>query len=298
MKYHVEKSDECPETHPWACVNSDSGMVMGCHATKAEAEAQMTSLMGKSAPSGERHHKARRSVFPMSRLRLEEPSDDGRRRIAGYAAVFGNRDAYGDIIMPGAFERTLREKPDVKVLWQHSTREPIGKQESGVEDEFGLDVVGVLSNIPKVKDEVVPLMLDGVVTGLSIGYDVVVEEYNAELEAWFLKDIDLWEWSPVTFPANELATVSEVKNLGGRDDEHVARVNRHSKALIHELEGYFAKSDRRGVLPSEQIATLHALLGGKLPGAEAVNAKLIELAYMRGANDLLEALGSPPIEKE
>lgn len=237
--------------------------------------------------------KKRRAVFPMQRLKLEEPQADGRRRIEGYAAVFGNRDAYGDIIVPGAFERSLREKPDVKVLWQHNTTDPIGKQESAYEDEFGLAVVGALTNTDLVTGTVVPLLQDEVITGLSIGYEVVVEEYNSELETWFLKDIELWEWSPVTFPANELATVTEVKTLGDRIDGHAARVNRHAKALAHELGGYFQKSDRRDALDSDQLATLHALIGGQLPGgeaAEADNAKLIRAAYLRGADDALEAL--------
>jgi uncharacterized protein len=247
------------------------------------------------AATVERKTKGRRSVFPMQRLKLEEPSDDGRRRVEGYAAVFGNRDAYGDIIMPGAFERTLREKPDVKVLWQHDTRAPIGKQESGYEDDFGLAVTGVLSNTDRVKGEVVPLLLDEVITGLSIGYDVVEESHNAELGAWFLEDIDLWEWSLVTFPANELATVTEVKELGTRSDAHATRVTRHAKSLVHELEGYFAKSsDRREALPSDLLATLHALIGGQLPGGAAAtgaNPKLIELAYWRGVGDTLDGLG-------
>lgn len=251
------------------------------------------------AATVERQTKGRRSVFPMQRLKLEEATADGRRRVEGYAAVFGNRDAYGDIIMPGAFERTLKEKPDVKVLWQHDTRTPIGKQESGYEDDFGLAVVGVLSNTDRVKGEVVPLLQDEVITGLSIGYDIVEEEYNGDLEAWFLKDIDLWEWSLVTFPANELATVSEVKTLGTREDAHATRVKRHAGSLIHELEGYFSKSDRRGALDSDQLATLHTLLGGQLPGAAAAsgaNPKLIELTYLSGCNDTLEALGFDPIE--
>lgn len=245
--------------------------------------------------------KERKAVFPMQRLKLEEPQSDGRRRIEGYAAVFGNRDAYGDIIVPGAFERSLREKPDVKVLWQHNRNQPIGKQETGYEDEFGLAVTGALTNTAFVKDEVVPLLLDEVITGLSIGYNVIVEEYNDDLGVWFLKDIELWEWSPVTFPANELATVTEVKSLGSRGDAHATRVNRHAKALEHELTGYFAKSDRRDALPSDQLATLHSLIGGQLPGGgqgSAVNADLIEMAYLSGVNDTLDGLGIKPINQE
>lgn len=239
--------------------------------------------------------KKRRCVFPMQRLKLEEPSPDGRRRIEGYAAVFGNRDAYGDVIVPGAFERTLREKPDVKVLWQHNTSEPIGKQESGAEDEFGLSVVGALTNTDLVTKTVVPLLEDEVITGLSIGYETVVEEWNADLKTWFLKDVDLWEWSPVTFPANELATVTQVKELGARLDLHSASVKRHAKSLIHELTGYFEKSDRRDALPSAELAELLHLLAADTHGDEAVSTvdvELIKAAYLQGADDVLAGLAA------
>lgn len=233
-----------------------------------------------------------KAIFPLQGLKLEEPGDDGRRRIEGYAAVFGNRDAYGDIIMPGAFERSLRERPDVKVLWQHNTREPIGKQESALEDDFGLSAVGVLTNTDLVTKTVVPLLLDGVITGLSIGYNVMEEDYDGDLEAWLLKDVELFEWSPVTFPANELATIAEVKELGTRQAENLGRVERHAKTLEHLLTGYFAKSDRREVLDSDQLARLHTLLGGLLPSSKlsAIHAKEIELAEARGGLTALASL--------
>lgn len=255
----------------------------------------------KTASVETERQKERKSIFPMQRLKLEEPQADGRRRIEGYAAVFGNRDAYGDVIVPGAFERTLRDKPDVKVLWQHDRYKPIGRQESAYEDEFGLAVTGALTNIPLVTEEVVPLLLDEVITGLSIGYNVVVEEYNDDLGVWFLKEIELWEWSPVTFPANELATVTQVKTLGSRSDAHATRVARHSKALEHELAGYFAKSDRRDALDFSQLASLHSLIGGQLPGggqSSAVNADLIEMAYLSGVRDTLDNLDAQSIQKE
>lgn len=243
-----------------------------------------------------------RAIFPLQGLKLEEPGADGKRRVEGYAAVFGNRDAYGDIIMPGAFARTLKERPDVKVLWQHNTREPIGKQESGVEDDFGLSAVGVLTNTDLVTGTVVPLLLDGVITGLSIGYNVLEEDYDGDLEAWLLKDIELFEWSLVTFPANELATITEVKELGTRTADNVARFERHAKTLTHLLEGFFAKSDRQDALDSDALVKLHALLGGLLPGggagSEAIQAKEIEAAESRGGLAALAALNDPPKPKE
>jgi uncharacterized protein len=255
--------------------------------------ATATATPPREAATREKPREAK-SIFPMTGLKLEEPQPDGKRRIEGYAAVFGNRDSYGDIIMPGAFEESLKRR-EVKVLWQHSTMQPIGLQESAVEDEFGLAVVGALTNTDLVTGTVVPLLSDGVISGLSIGYNVLEEDYDGDLEAWLLKEIELFEWSPVTFPANELATIATVKELGSRRDENAARVERHAKTLIHLLgaDGYFAKSDRREALDSDQLEQLQALLAGVLPeggAASSVNEKLIEMAYMRGANDTLDLL--------
>lgn len=124
----------------------------------------------------------RTAVFPMRAVKLAEANDEGKRKFRGYAAVFGNRDSHGDIIVKGAFEKSLRERPDLKVLWQHDTRQPIGLG-SGFEDEYGLVGEGTLSDTDKVKGEVLPLLEDGVVNGLSIGYRVVVEERNDNLDA-------------------------------------------------------------------------------------------------------------------
>lgn len=250
------------------------------------------------------HPRAGKSVFPMTGLKLEEPQPDGKRRIEGYAAVFGNRDAYGDIIMQGAFERSLRERPDVKVLWQHNTREPIGKQEAAVEDDFGLAVVGALTNTDHVTGTVVPLLLDGVITGLSIGYNVMEEDYDGDLEAWLLKDIELFEWSPVTFPANELATISEVKELSSRREVNAGRVERACKTLLHHLgdDGFFApeKSDRRKHLDSSLLDQLGTLLGGGHQSAgyipKSVHDKEIEAAESRGGLAALAALEDPTKE--
>lgn len=243
----------------------------------------------------ERQHKGRKTVFPMTRVKLADAGDNGKRKIEGYAAVFGNRDAYGDVIMPGAFERTLRERPDIKVLWQHDSDQPIGKQVQGFEDEFGLRVQGEFSNIPLVTDTAVPLLEDGVVNGLSIGYDVVEEEFNSELNTWFLRDIDLWEWSPVTFPANDLAQVTSVKELGGRKDAHVERLNRHAKAVIHELTGYFAKEGRRDVLDQGLLDELRKTLGDEAPVPEPAMAADAsegeqEVALLLGAHAALDAM--------
>lgn len=242
--------------------------------------------------TADRQLKGRKTVLPMTRVKLAE-KQDGKPQLEGYAAVFGNRDSYGDVIVKGAFERTLRERPDVKVLWQHDRYQPIGKQIGGTEDDFGLRVQGELSETNLVRGEVVPLLADGVVNGLSIGYDVIEEEYNEDLRTWFLKDIELYEWSPVTFPANDLAVITRVNSLQEAGASmHLDSVGRHARTLVHELSGYFAKDDRREGLDLPLLAKLHGLIGGALPDQEpdkAVDAD-VKAAYLRGGIDALDLL--------
>lgn len=234
--------------------------------------------MGTKTATAERP-KDRKATFPMRAVKLADPDDDGRRKFRGYAAVFGNRDAHGDIIVKGAFEKSLHERPELKVLWQHKSDQPIGLG-IAYEDDYGLVAEGTLSNTDFVKGEVIPLMTDGVVNGLSIGYRVSVEERNDNLEAWLLKEIDLHEYSPVTFPANPLATVSEVKNLDSRADAQVESFHRGAKSLIHQLSGYFAKDDRAETLDRATVKELHDALGGLLP--DSITADAIEQAFYEG----------------
>lgn len=64
--------------------------------------------------------------------------EDGR--FAGYASVFGQPDSGGDIVMAGAFAKSLkrRDHDGVRLLFQHDPKEPVGLWEAIHEDGFGL----------------------------------------------------------------------------------------------------------------------------------------------------------------
>lgn len=138
----------------------------------------------------------------------------------GYGSVFNVVDTYRDMILPGAFEATLAKHAEEDtmppMLWQHDTAQPIGKYEEMREDEHGLFVKGQLlvdQNVP-MADTAYSLLKADVIRGLSIGFNVPRngEEYNEEHAVWEIKQIDLWEVSIVTFPANRDATISDVKD--------------------------------------------------------------------------------------
>ena len=140
-----------------------------------------------------------------------------KREIEGHAAVFGNRDSYGDVIKAGAFARTLaNDRGRVKVLYQHEPSNAIGKPIEMLEDDRGLRVKAKIADTTLGRD-VMALIESGVVDELSIGYDAVVEEYDSQAGVRNLLEIKLWEFSPVTWAANDLAKIISVKHASDLD---------------------------------------------------------------------------------
>jgi hypothetical protein len=149
---------------------------------------------------------------------LKEVSETGT--FSGYASVFDKIDWYGDVVRAGAFAKTLvawkargRLPP---ILWQHKSDQPIGAHVEMVEDEKGLFVRGelLIGAIEKAR-EAHALLKAKVISGMSIGFDVPEGgmEYDGKTNVWNLTELDLWENSLVTFPANQDAQVEEVKTI-------------------------------------------------------------------------------------
>lgn len=150
-------------------------------------------------------------------LKIKSVSDTGE--FSGYGSVFGVKDSASDIVIKGAFSKSLstwKEKKGLPaLLWQHDTSEPIGVYTKMEEDENGLYVEGrlLIDDDPLAKRAHAHLKA-GSLSGLSIGYSMKNNdyEYDKDKEAFILKELDLWEVSLVTFPANDQARIDEVKN--------------------------------------------------------------------------------------
>lgn len=194
-----------------------------------------------------------RMDFP---LKLKSVSDSGE--FEGYGSVFGVKDSYDDIVIPGAFVNSLNAWRDKNalpaMLWQHRMDEPIGIYTEMKEDDVGLFVKGrlLIDDDPLAK-RAHAHMKAGSLTGLSIGYMLKDWEYDRAKEAFLLKEIDLWEVSPVTFPSNDEARVSDVKSAFARGEtpspKSIERVLRdvglsRTQAKAFMAEGYGAISLR------------------------------------------------------
>lgn len=160
-----------------------------------------------------------------AQLDMKEVSDEGE--FEGYASKFGDRDQGGDVVMKGAFKKSLRQRKGskgVKMLWQHDSSFPIGVWDEVKEDEQGLYVRGhLLTSVSKAK-ETYELMKAGIIDGLSIGYRTVKAVRDEATGSRQLKELELWEISLVTFPMLSSATVTSVKgDWDKRGVEHILR---------------------------------------------------------------------------
>ncbi len=108
--------------------------------------------------------------------------------------------------------------------------EPIGVYTEMKEDDVGLYVRGrlLIDDDPLAK-RAHAHMKAGSLTGLSIGYVLKDWEYDRSKEAFLLKEIDLWEVSLVTFPSNDEARISDVKNDTGPRGNPRTEKNRKSR---------------------------------------------------------------------
>lgn len=147
------------------------------------------------------------SVFaPKTRI-----AEDGT--VEGYASLFGAIDQARDRVMRGAFAQTLRQRPvrRVPMLFQHDPAEPVGVWLELREDDRGLYARGRL--IPDVARgrELISLIRNGAIDGLSIGFRTVKGRIDPKTRVRSLLAVDLWEISIVTFPLLNGARVQAVK---------------------------------------------------------------------------------------
>ncbi len=170
-----------------------------------------------------------------------EPSKRGKPKIVGHAAIFdtwttlyeGRYWTWREVIKPGAFAAAIKEEQDVRSLFNHDPNFVLGRTKSGSlhleEDATGLLTRTEPPNTPTIRDLVIAPIERGDITGMSFGWlprkgDKVVRtegddgtvtidsgglvvtfrhEDDRLVEEWEVRAADLFDISPVTYPAYE-----------------------------------------------------------------------------------------------
>ena len=128
-------------------------------------------------------------------------ADVSKGIVTGYFASFGNKDADGDIIIAGAFAKTIAEngpsstKPRIKHLLNHDVTKPLGKLLLLQEDAKGLYYESQIGTHTLGKD-FIKMVESGLVTEHSIGFKTIKED--TKTEANYMSELKLWEGSSLT----------------------------------------------------------------------------------------------------
>lgn len=184
-----------------------------------------------------------------AKFEFEFKNDQTSGRVfSGYASTF-DVDLGGDLIVEGAFTKTLQERSDrVKILWQHN--DPIGKPLRMIEDNKGLYVEGKISKT-RLGDEALELMKDGVVDQMSIGFSIPQGKSDRDENGLrIIREVKLFEFSPVTFPMNENAFIQSVKNA-----KNLITTEQLSQSEIKELSELL--TDIKTLLTNEPPTRTH-----------------------------------------
>lgn len=187
-----------------------------------------------------------------------ETREDGKRFVAGYASVFFNPNKRSDTeyklwegmverIAPTAFARALKEKHDVRGLFNHDSNQVLGRSTAGTlklsTDERGLKYEIDLPDTQLGKDLAVSIER-GDINGSSFAFYVtgrtIEEKENITIRT--ITDVTLQDVGPVTFPAYTGTTTSvrsvdkdsielELKELRDSQSSEFIRLHR-----LHKLE--------------------------------------------------------------
>lgn len=178
-------------------------------------------------------------------------ADEKAGIIKGYGSYFGNKDSDNDVIMKGAYKKTIAENGDrVKYLYQHDMNQPIGKMTELYEDEKGLVFVAEIAKTQLGKD-VIELMKSGVITENSVGIMPIQKQNKDDYRE--ITEVKLYEISAVTLAANDQAKILDVK--GNIDVEKLSKRYDNLSKLIRKGD----ISDEMGFAIEAEILKLKSL---------------------------------------
>jgi HK97 family phage prohead protease len=153
--------------------------------------------------------------------------DEAQGVVECFVAGIGNKDSVGDVLITGAFTKSLtRRKP--RVVWGHNWNDPIGKVLEIYEVAPGdrrlptkmlsAGIGGLYAkvqfnlNSEKGREAFANVAFFGQEQEWSIGYKTLDSIFDPNIQANILKEVELYEVSPVLHGANQLTGTISVKS--------------------------------------------------------------------------------------
>jgi len=215
--------------------------------------------------------------------------DSGQGVVTGYASIFNVIDSDRDMIMQGAFKKSIKEKgpkserPRIKHLWQHDSWQPIGIPTVLKEDSKGLYFETKFGTDTFSKDKL-QQHIDGIITELSIGYNVIASEKvmkGDQVDYYKLNEIKLWEYSSVTWGANQYTEVIDAKGMNKESKIKILneRLDKLCKALKSD---YTDETIENFEIQIKQIQTIMLSLETEEPDDSTPDGQADIKAFRKG----------------
>jgi HK97 family phage prohead protease len=184
-------------------------------------------------------------------MKVERRDGDTPPVIKGHAAVFNEFTDIGGMfreqVLPGAFKRAIKED-DVRALFNHDANFVLGRNTAGTlrmkEDKQGLSIEIDPPNTQAANDLMVS-MERGDIDQMSFAFKTIKEDWrmgeDGELDERDLKEVKLFDVSPVTYPAydgTDVGVRSQQEFRDSRDADDKKRLNIKRKiSLIVKKNG-------------------------------------------------------------
>ena len=168
--------------------------------------------------SKDNNAKSKNMMYNYKSLGMEVKDVDAKEGIvSGYFSAFGMVDSDGDIMMPGAFKRSIQDwgpngKARIKHLLNHDPSKPLGKIMELEEDEYGLKYTSQIGTHSLGKD-FIKMVESGLIAEHSIGFKILREQKSGDANQ--IHEVMLFEGSSLTaWGANENTPMIGMKNMG------------------------------------------------------------------------------------
>lgn len=167
--------------------------------------------------------------------------DTAGRRVKMALSRFNNVDSDGDIIVKGAFSKSIQERgPDsqsnrkIKFLRYHDFENQIGVFKQLEETPDYLLAYADLGRSTKGNDAFLDYQ-DGIITEHSIGFQTINDKIEIRQDGTqILKEVILWEGSAVTFGANSETPLFSVSK--GNSEDYLEKLNKKMNGLTNALK--------------------------------------------------------------
>jgi len=150
-------------------------------------------------------------------LETKEATEDDELIITGHAST-SDEDRSGDVIVSEAWNNPKALKDYLKnpiILAFHDMSKPIGKTIAHEVDSKGLKITAKIS---KAAGDITQLIKEGILSAFSVGFMIKDADFDTKSGVFVIKEVELYEVSVVSIPANQNALFSISKNFSNPEE--------------------------------------------------------------------------------